>query len=475
MRFSRALILAFFVWAFSFAAHAQPAPQSDSDKASTILACFNAGQTAILDLRACAQAWLTPTALLLCALQNTDAGKAGPIACPFLPDTPNGRAILDALLEQQYLTRDSNLSLDTRNFPGLPSAATVDACNKTAATQQDFLACIQTSMRHDQSQALLQCVGATDSETGRALCLAKSVAADPDLPAAVKCFAVQGGAPDKFAFCLGAPDRVAAAKAAIGCGARAGTSASALADCLLPNASPAEKTLAVCLVQSEDDDRSVAGCLGNFSPAMGRAEQASACFSDPGNSAGKCAGVLLGGTTHVSEIVAACAGVRRNAQVACFLDKRPELAATQRLYGCFANGGEGSSLVATCTGDLVRDEKIRRTLACVTVANNDPATLAVCAAGSVLSDDAAHLAECAATSQDSPISFALCAAAPKTDDNWRISAQCAVSSAGDSKSYEGCMGTPLAMNELGRCFKGKFGKDCFGPGNTLAKILNIAQ
>ena len=78
-------------------AQAQPAPQSDSDKAPTILACFNAGQTEIRDLRACAQAWLTPQALLLCALQNSDAGKAAAIACPFLPDTPNGRAILDAL------------------------------------------------------------------------------------------------------------------------------------------------------------------------------------------------------------------------------------------------------------------------------------------------------------------------------------------------------------------------------------------
>ena len=120
MRFKRASILAFLVWAFSFAAQAQPAPQSDSDKAPTILACFHAGQTAIRDLRACAQAWLTPKALLLCELQNAEAGKAGPIACPFLPDTPNGRAILDTLLAQQHLTRDSNLSLDTRNFPDLP-------------------------------------------------------------------------------------------------------------------------------------------------------------------------------------------------------------------------------------------------------------------------------------------------------------------------------------------------------------------
>jgi hypothetical protein len=184
MRFNRALILAFSVWAFSFAAHAQPAPASDADKAPTILACFNAGQTAVRDLRACAQAWLTPKALLLCALQNAEAGKAGPIACPFLPDTPNGRAILDALLAQQHLTRDSNLSLDTRNLPG---AATVDACNKTASTQQDFLACIQSSANQAKTHALLQCIETSGSDTGRALCLAKSVTGDPALPAAVKC------------------------------------------------------------------------------------------------------------------------------------------------------------------------------------------------------------------------------------------------------------------------------------------------
>jgi hypothetical protein len=475
MRFNRVLIVALLVWSASFAAQAQPAPASDADKAPTILACFNAGQTAIRDLRACAQAWLTPKALLLCALQNTDAGKAGSIACPFLPDTANGRAILDALLAQQHLTRDSNLSLDTRNFPGLPSTAVVDACNKTAATQADFLACIQTSMRHDQSQALLQCIKTSESDSGRALCLARSAAAYAELPAAVKCFGAQGAAPDRFISCLGNSNQAAAAKTAMGCAARAGTSASALADCLLPSAGSAEKALAACLTQSQDDDRNVAGCLGNFLPPMGRAEQASACFSDPGNSAAKCAGVLLGDTTHVSETVAACAGVRRNALVACFLDKRPELAATRNLYGCFANGGEGSSLIATCTGDLIPDEKIRRTLTCVTAANNDPAALAVCAAGSVLPRDEARLAECAAASDGSPVSFALCAAAPKTDDDWRISAQCAIASAGDSKAYVGCMGTSLAIDELGKCFRGKFGKDCFGPANSIAKMLNIAQ
>ena len=94
-----------------------------------------------------------------------------------------------------------------------------------------------------------------------------------------------------------------------------------------------------------------------------------------GNSAAKCAQELIGGTTGISETVAACAGVRRNALVGCFLDKRPELAATGRLYGCFADGGEGSSLVANCTGDLIQDEEIRRTLACVTAANNDPTRL----------------------------------------------------------------------------------------------------
>jgi hypothetical protein len=474
MRFNRAFIPAVLVWAFCFAAHAQPAPQSESDKAPTILACFNAGQTAIRDLRACAGAWLTPKALLLCALQNTDAAKAGPIACPFLPDTPGGRAILDILLAQQHLTRESTLSLDARNLPDLFGAAAVDACNKTAATQGDFLACIQTSTSQAQTQTLLQCIKTSNSEGGRALCLAKSATAFPDLPAVVKCFGAQGGAPDKFVSCLGAPDRVAEARAAIGCAA-SGTSPWALADCLLPSASPAEKALAACLIQSQDDDRNVAGCLGHFSPAMGRAEQASACFSDPRNSAAKCAQELIGGAKNITEIVAACAGVRRNAQVACFLDKRPELAVTRSLYGCFADGGEGSSLVASCTGDLVPDEKIRRTFACVTAANNDSAALAICAEGSVLSRNAAHLAECAAASQGSPVSFVLCAAAPKTDDDWRISAQCAIASAGDSKAYAGCVGTPLAINELGKCFKGKFGKDCFGPTSAIAKMLNVAQ
>ncbi len=92
MRIFRASLLAVACWLGpSSLAQAQTAPMPEAQETSTILACFHAGQTAIGDLHACARAWLTPKALLLCAPQNAAAGQAGQVACPILPDTADGR------------------------------------------------------------------------------------------------------------------------------------------------------------------------------------------------------------------------------------------------------------------------------------------------------------------------------------------------------------------------------------------------
>ncbi len=219
------------------------------EASTTILACFHAGQTAVDDLHACARAWLTPEALLLCALQNTAAGRAGHIACPFIPDTADGRAVFDILLTQQHITRADKLSLDARNLPNLPAASAIDACNTPGATQQDFMACAENAMRRSEIEKLSGCIRDSQSDNDRALCLAESVPPEASLVSAVKCLDGKGRTPAKFAACL-TPDRQASVETAIGCVAQAGASAAALADCLMPEAGAAEKTLAGCLSQS---------------------------------------------------------------------------------------------------------------------------------------------------------------------------------------------------------------------------------
>jgi hypothetical protein len=96
-------------------------------------------------------------------------------------------------------------------------------------------------------------------------------------------------------------------------------------------------------------------------------------------------------------------------------------------------------------------------------ANNDPALLAACAADSVLPRDAGQLVGCAASSQGALLSLVSCAAAPKTNEDWQISAKCALDSGGDATGFTGCTAGRLAIAELSKCFKGKFGKDCFDP------------
>jgi len=470
----RLLLSVIACWSASFSyAPAQTAEPSDADQSATILACFHAGQTAVGDLHACARVWLTPEALALCALQNTSGGQAGHVICPYIRDTADGRAALDVLLAQQGLTPASNLSIEPRNLPNLPSPSAIDSCNTSSTTQQGFIGCIKSAMGAPRIEKLLDCVRNSRSDKDRALCAAESAPTDANLAAATKCLDGQSATLDSFIACL-APERQSEAKKAIGCVGRNGGSPAALADCLVPNADAPSKALAACLAQSQNDDRNVVDCFSHFSPAFGRANQASACLSDPGNSRAKCATQFVG-AAGAEKGLAACADLPRTSLVSCLFDKAPDLHAEAASFQCMRYGGEGRSLVSNCAAGLVKDDKMRRTLACVTGANNEPGALALCGADSVLSLLDAHAVSCSATTQGDPVAFALCAAAPATSDDWRISTTCALRSAGDAKSYADCTAAPLALSELGKCFKGHFGKDCFGPGNAITKLLNGSQ
>lgn len=469
----RLLLLVSACWSASFSfAPAQTAGVSDADQSATILACFHAGQTAVGDLHACARVWLTPEALVLCALRNTSGRQAEHIICPFIRDTADGRAALDVLLAQQGLTPASNLSIDARNLPNLPPPSAIDSCNTSGTTQQGFIGCIKNAMGAPREK-LLDCVRNSRSDEDRALCAAESAPTDANLTTAVKCLGGQSARLDSFVACL-VPERQSEAKKAIGCVGRYGGSPAALADCLAPNASAASKVLAACLAQSQNDNRNVVDCFSHFSPAFGRANQASACLSDPGNSRAKCATEFVGAAA-VGKALAACANTPRPSLVSCLFDQVPDLRPEAASFQCMRYGGEGRSLVSNCAAGLVKDDKMRRTLACITGANNDPGALALCAADSVLSPRDAHAVNCSATTQGDPVAFALCAAAPATSDDWRISATCALRAAGDPKIYADCTAAPLELSELSKCFKGHFGKDCFGAENTIAKLLNGGQ
>lgn len=60
------------------------------------------------------------------------------------------------------------------------------------------------------------------------------------------------------------------------------------------------------------------------------------------------------------------------------------------------------------------------------------------------------------------------------NEDWRIAAECAVQSAGQPYATAACAATRLTIRELTACFKGKVGKDCLGPNNTLVKAVTNA-
>ncbi len=55
------------------------------------------------------------------------------------------------------------------------------------------------------------------------------------------------------------------------------------------------------------------------------------------------------------------------------------------------------------------------------------------------------------------------------NEEWRIAAECAVQSGGVPVTFVTCAGGRLTVRELTKCLTGEFGKDCFGPNNTIVK------
>lgn len=60
------------------------------------------------------------------------------------------------------------------------------------------------------------------------------------------------------------------------------------------------------------------------------------------------------------------------------------------------------------------------------------------------------------------------------NEEWRIAAECAVQPGGNPVTDGGCTAGRLTVRELTQCFKGKIGKDCFGPNNTLVVAVKNA-
>ncbi|MCP3392015.1 hypothetical protein NLM27_24790 [Bradyrhizobium sp. CCGB12] len=432
--------------------------------AKKVLSCYNERATnnetvTVEQMFYCSGVWLTPKALLRCALGQQ---------CPAYPDTVSGRAALDSALVARGLNRTSALMLSEVDIPAMPAKADIERCNAAASSQGAFTDCVMPTIGADK-KPLIDCFS-KKTEGERLLCFTDKVN-DPNLALQVGC-AIRGTpSAESVLACNPSAEIKAKADKIRDCVKQAGGYATA-AGCVTADLPDAQKKLAECLTKTNSATGS-ADCLGNLSPDYAKAKQLFDCMSSGGKGTWtNCAATAAGGDAARA---ANCVGdgSKSSTDVAlCLLGDKPEVRTAQHVRTCISSGRSASSLIANCA-DGILDAKTSQVLSCVSNANGDKAQLAGCAAGAVLPPDAARVVSCATTSSGAT-SFALCAAGPAMNEEWRIAAECAVETGGNPIGFAGCTATQLTINELTKCFKGSIGTSCFGQNNTIVLTLTNA-
>jgi hypothetical protein len=432
--------------------------------ASKVLGCYQASaaggkRVTIQTMFDCAAVWVTPRALLRCALGAQ---------CPVLRDTIEGRANLDALLKDEGLTRDGALELRATDIPPQPDAAQIRRCRESSASEAEFKECVVPTVPGSKYERVRSCFDKPD-EGQRLSCLSDQVP-DAKFKSLIGCVAGGMPSPDSLLNCSIDQSLKQQADNARHCASAAPNLVDALT-CVSGGLTASQKDVADCVSTKSSASDAIA-CLDKLSPEIAKARQVAGCMSEKGptNETSKvtCISNLLGGNT--AQIAGCLQEQDRTAAAICLMGDKKEVRVAQRLYKCVSEVSDASALIANCT-EGVLDAKTSQTLACVSRSGGDRAQLAGCAASAVLPPDAARLVGCA-TSSDRPTSFALCAAGSGMNEEWRIAAECAVQSGGNPVGFAGCTAGRLTIRELTKCFSGQIGTDCFGPNNTIVKYLN---
>ena len=432
-------------------------------QATRVLACYNrfsaGGRTAtIRDVFECSGVWVTPRALLACAIGAT---------CPVLHDTIEDRAIRDATLRELTLTLDSRLELQPRYLPRMPGNDAIVRCRNTTNNEGDFTNCISRAFL-EQHQTQVACFNRLTSGE-RLACFAQG-ANNQEFTALIGCLAGGRPTPDKVAACVTRPDVQAQVAQIRNCVGGSSGARSAIG-CLAERIPQQQRQAAECL-GGPTGGTDLLRCLDSVSPDVRRARLVADCLGmDAANAViVQCVATQTGGS--LQSAVACVGNPDKAAAVLCVVGDNPTTRAVNRVRQCVSSGRDASSVIANCT-DGILDSRTRQTASCIAEARGNRAEIAGCAAGAVLPPEAARVVGCATSSQG-PTDFALCTAAPFMNEEWRIAAECAVQSGGEPVSFAGCTAGRLTIREFTKCLEGEIGRDCFGPNNTIVVGLNNA-
>jgi hypothetical protein len=349
---------------------------STADTPKTVLTCYNTGNTTIQQMRDCAGVWVTPRALMMCALQAH---------CPVLPDTAEGRADLDAALRMEGLSRASSLRLRAADLPRLPDPARLAACKKSTANEDAFTDCVLASLAQGRYDTLRACLK-IDNDAERAICLSRE-APNPGLYLIVNCLGTQTATADRLVACLNRPEPALRAQKNLECVQRAGASGKARAECLLPGATESQKALADCLAESGNAAARAAECLGR---GPGEARAVAGCAASEADAGAVVANCTPGMRSEKVRLTFACI-----ARAGTDQSKFGECAAisalpneTIALVGC-AGAGQDRAAFAFCGAKRMIGEPWRVAAECTVRATGETVNFAACLTGSAITREIA--------------------------------------------------------------------------------------
>jgi hypothetical protein len=297
---------------------------SDQIVAQKVLACYRASgakSPTIEELHNCSGVWVTPRALLMCAMQANH--------CPVFSDTLTDRASFYADLKAQNLTISSVLNLPTgkNDLPPLPSKDQIESCRQQTKNKDAFVNCVLPKTIPSKFSKMLDCFAASKNETAaskdrnRSDCVVKEVS-NPTFTSLLDCVGKGRPTADKLLECGAVPQLQQNAEAARNCVKIAPTKDLAR-DCLVSKLDPAHSKLIQCLAKTNDGNEAAA-CLDEVNSDYRKARVTVSCLKIPGSTLLSCSGQVLSGP---SQTLAACLVDARTeaARLTCGLKVNPEL------------------------------------------------------------------------------------------------------------------------------------------------------
>jgi hypothetical protein len=337
--YSRMLVLIVIAGTLLLSTPTRAVVPSDSDIAQKVLACYRAAGSkspTIQQMHDCSGVWVTPRALLMCALQAT--------RCPVFSDTLTDRGTFYGELQAQKLNLTSQLVLPSGrdDLPPMPSKASIEACQKSEKQKGEnaFRDCVLSTMAPSKFFELVSCFK-SKGDADRANCLGKQ-AKNVAFSALLECVGNDRPTPNKLMECAAVPKLQTDAKDRRSCLAVAPTPDLAR-ECYTSGLDASHAKLIQCLAKARTG-ADAAECLDVVTPDYQKARVTVACLRNPESSLVSCSGQVLSGG---AKDIAACLATAKDpaGRFACATTVNPELPRAQKLSLCVTNNPKGAPLL----------------------------------------------------------------------------------------------------------------------------------